>query len=128
MSVLISIIESGGYADFKPVYSDLGYDTIEVNSVRKAISVMKKQPPQVIVAEFNFQSDFRDRTSSLETLLATVEGRYPDCKIVVLYEEGFLEPFQRLQSCYQIDEALCFPVTPETIKHALSNLPLQRTF
>lgn len=125
MSVLISIVESGGYADFKPVYSDLGYDIIEVNSVRKAISTMKKQTPEVIVAEFNFQSDFRDRTSSLETLLATIEGRYPNCKIVVLYEKEFLEPFQRLQNCYPIDEALSFPVTPETIKDTLKNLQQQ---
>lgn len=122
MSVLISIIESGGYADFKPVYKDLGYATIEVNSVRKAISTMKKQAPQVIVAEFNFQSDFRDRTSSLETLLATIQGRYPDCKIVVLYEKEFNEPFQRLQNSYPIDAALCFPVTPETIQATLANL------
>ena len=54
--------------------------------MRKASKFLKKTQPNVVVAEFNFQSDFRDRTSSLETLMATVQ-RIPNCKVVVFYEK-----------------------------------------
>ncbi len=122
MSLLLSIIEIGGYADFNPVYQQQGYQTISVNSVRKAISSMKKQAPAVIVAEFNFQSDFRDRTSSLETLLATLQGQYPDCKVIILYEKEFASSFARLKESYPIDYALSFPVNVDDMRTALNHI------
>ena len=62
--ILLSIIELGGYPDFKPLYRRAGFEVETVSSVRKALGLMKKLSPDVIVAEFNFQSDFRDRSSS----------------------------------------------------------------
>lgn len=122
MSLLLSIIETGGYADFNPVYQQLGYQTLTVSSVRKAISSMKKQAPAVIVAEFNFQSDFRDRTSSLETLLATLQGQYPDCKVIVLYEKEYATAFARLKDSYPINYALHFPVSADDMRMALTQV------
>jgi hypothetical protein len=127
MSLLLSIIEIGGYPDFTPVYHEFGYQTQTVSSVRKAISSMKKQAPAVIVAEFNFQSDFRDRTSSLETLLATLQGQYPDCRVIVFYEVEFAPAFARLQQSYPIDCALQFPVNDEDIRAALTQFEQQET-
>jgi len=122
MPSLISIIEIGGYPDFSPLYSEMGYDTISVKSVRKALSSMKKQSPAVLVAEFNFQSDFRDRTSSLESILATIQGQHPQCKVIVLYEQEYAHAFERLQAQYRIDQALCFPVTSEHMRCALESI------
>jgi len=122
MSLLLSIIEIGGYADFGPVYQQQGYQHLMAKSVRKAISSMKKQTPDIIVAEFNFQSDFRDRTSNLETLLATMQGQYPDCKIIVLYEKEYATAFERLKASYPIDHALSFPVSIDDMNTALTSL------
>jgi len=118
---LISIIEIGGYPDFSSLYKSAGFEVSLVKSVRKAQSCMKKQTPNVIVAEFNFQSDFRDRTSNLESLLATLQGKYPDCKIIVLYEKEFQHAFDRLHDQYPIDIALCFPVSHDDMQAALQN-------
>ena len=71
--VLLSIVEMGGYPDFRPLYQRAGFDVVVEHRMRKAMSVIKKVRPRVIVAEFNFQSDFRDRTSSLESMLSVVE-------------------------------------------------------
>src|SRR3989344_5280397 len=84
---LLSIIELGGYPSFTPLYENAGYVVTSVVSVRKALGVIKQSCPDVIVAEFNFQSDFRDRTSSLESLLAVVQ-RYPQTRVIVFYEPG----------------------------------------
>ena len=67
---LLTIIELGGYPDFSELYRELGFVVHYVNSQRKARVWLKKNTPDVIVAEFNFQSDFRDRISNLETLMA----------------------------------------------------------
>ncbi len=125
MPLLLSIIEIGGYPDFTPLYHELGYQTQTAASVRKAISGMKKQAPDVIVAEFNFQSDFRDRTSNLETLLATVRAQYPHCKVIALYEVEFAPAFARLQQSYPIDWALRFPVSHGDMRTALTGLAQQ---
>ena len=77
---LLSIVEIGGYPNFSALYSDFGYEVTVVPSMRKAIGFLKKRRPAVIVAEFNFQSDFRDRTSSLESLLAVVQ-RMPRTRV-----------------------------------------------
>ena len=69
---LLSIIELGGYPNFTAVYQQAGFTVESVASVRKALGLLKKINPDVIVAEFNFQSDFRDRSSSLESLLAVL--------------------------------------------------------
>ena len=81
-SQLLSIIELGGYPNFTPLYEELGYNVEIATRMRKALGLLKKQQPDVIVAEFNFQSDFRDRTSSLESLLAVVQ-RLPDTRVIV---------------------------------------------
>ncbi len=107
--VLMSIVERGGYPDFSPVYEQAGYRVIGFKSVRKAIQALKKESPQIIVAEFNFQSDFRDRTSSLESLLAVVE-RLPECKVVVFYEQEYSHQLERLLQRYHLHAILPFPI------------------
>lgn len=115
---LLAVVELGGYPDFSEYYGALGYETVTAASVRKALQQLKKSTPQVIVAEFNFQSDFRDRTSNLESLLAVVE-RLGDVKVIVFYEQEFEHQFRRLCQNYHIHAALSFPVDVEKLKTAL---------
>lgn len=107
--LLLSIIELGGYPDFKPLYRQAGYEVESVSSVRKALGLLKKLGPDVIVAEFNFQSDFRDRTSSLESLLAVVQ-RSPKTKVIVYYEKDHAHQLDRLQTQFPIHAALAYPI------------------
>lgn len=122
-NILLSIVEEGGYPDFKPQYQALGYQVVDVRTMRKALAALKKVDPTVVVAEFNFQSDFRDRSSSLESLLATLQSRHPDTKVVVLYDRENKAQFeQRLQSRWTIHAALPFPVEPEQMRACLEAL------
>jgi len=116
--ILLSIIELGGYPDFKPLYRRAGFEVETVSSVRKALGLMKKLSPDVIVAEFNFQSDFRDRTSSLESLLAVVQ-RMPKTKVIVFYEKEHAHQLTRLTNHYPIHEALPFPIDPARLEQSL---------
>jgi hypothetical protein len=95
--VLLSIVELGGYPNFAPLYERLGCRVMVENSMRKALSVVKQHQPRVVVAEFNFQSDFRDRTSSLESLMAVVQ-RLPGTRVIVFYEQEYATQLARLQA------------------------------
>lgn len=116
--LLLSIIELGGYPDFKPLYRQAGYEVESVASVRKALALIKKNSPDVIVAEFNFQSDFRDRTSSLESLLAVVQ-RTPRTRVIVFYEKDHAHQLTRLTGNFPIHEALPFPIDAARLEQSL---------
>jgi DNA-binding NtrC family response regulator len=115
---LLSIIELGGYPNFTPLYEELGFEVEVVTRMRKALAVLKKRQPDVIVAEFNFQSDFRDRTSSLESLLAMVQ-RFPATRVIVFYEKEFLPQFDKLRARLPVHDALAFPVDASALRTCL---------
>jgi hypothetical protein len=116
--LLLSIIELGGYPNFAPLYRELGYEVAIETRMRKAISFLKQNTPDVIVAEFNFQSDFRDRTSSLESLLAVVQ-RMPGVRVIVFYEQEYRPQFELLRARMPVHHALAFPVDEAGVRACL---------
>ena len=120
--LLLSIIEVGGYQNLQPLYARLGYRVETVHQMRKAMAMLKKCQPAAIVAEFNFQSDFRDRTSSLESLLATVERLQLEPVIVVFYEKEYSPQFERLHGDNPHIKAIPFPIDEAVLEAALSEL------
>lgn len=112
---LMAVVELGGYPNFSSLYRELGFDVLTENSVRNALRTLKKVIPRVVVAEFNFQSDFRDRTSNLESLLSTLQ-RFDDVRVVVFYDEDFHHQLQRLQAQYPLYAALPYPIEPEALR------------
>lgn len=95
------------------------------HTMRKAINTVKKIRPEVIVAEFNYQSDFRDRTSSLESLLATVErmahgANAKAIKVIVFYEKEYLHQLQKLQAVFDNFVPLAYPIQEADLEQLLT--------
>ena len=118
---LLAVFELGGYPNFESLYRRLGYRMEVVTSGRKATAFLKKSPVDVIVAEFNFQPNFRDRTSNLESILATAQ-RHPGIKVVVFYEPEHLGQLDRLRTRFTIHGALPYPITEAALEGALLEL------
>jgi AmiR/NasT family two-component response regulator len=116
---LLSIIEFGAYPNFTPFYEKAGYTVTIERSMRKALPQVRKLKPAVIVAEFNFQSDFRDRTSSLESLLAVVQT-LPGTQVIVFYDAEQAHQFERLRTRFPIRAALAYPIDPVRLEAALA--------
>lgn len=116
--ILLSIVELGGYPDFKTLYESLGYEVVTIQKMRTALRFLKDTQPSVIVAEFNFQSDFRDRTSSLESMLASIQ-RYPKIRVIVFYEKEYLHQFEKLKQRFSFDTVLSFPISESELESAL---------
>lgn len=119
--VLLSIIEIGGYPDFTVLYEAAGYTVVRADSVRKAVKLIRQHRPEVIVAEFNFQSDFRDRTSSLETILSSTQG-ISESEMIVFYEKEFENHYQRFLQNFRVSASLTFPVDETRLRDVLSEL------
>ena len=119
--LLLSIIELGGYPDFAPLYREFGYEVAVETRMRKAIAFLKKRKPDVIVAEFNFQSDFRDRSSNLESILAVVQ-RSPDIRVIIFYENEFSPQFEKLRARLPVYKSLVFPVEEAALRDSLTEL------
>ena len=118
-NILLSIVELGGYPDFTRLYEKAGYEVVVTDSVRKAIKLIRQHKPAVIVSEFNFQSDFRDRTSSLETILSCAQG-VVDSKMIVFYEKEYKHQYDRFLEQCSVFASLVFPIDEKELAQVLS--------
>src|SRR5512143_3032518 len=107
-----------GTANYKKLYQELGYAVVTEWSERKAISLVRKTPPAVIVADFYHQTDFRDRLSNLESLLATAQS-HPDTRILVFYEAAHQAVLDKVRARLRIDAALTLPVQEDRLRATL---------
>lgn len=112
--LVLSIVELGGYPNFAPLYARLGCRVVVENSMRKALTAVKQHAPNVVVAEFNFQSDFRDRTSSLESLMAVVQ-RLPNTRVIVFYEQEYADQLARLEANYSLFRVMAYPISEASL-------------
>ncbi len=115
---LLALIELGGYPDFTGLYKACGFDVTVITSMRKALQHIKKNTPDVVVAEFNFQSDFRDRTSNLESLIAVLQP-YPDVKTIVFYEKEYAHQYDKIRNRFDITHEFAYPINEADLKSAI---------
>lgn len=118
-ATLLAIIEIGAYPNFAPLYQKAGYEVVIERAMRKALASVRKLKPAVIVAEFNYQSDFRDRTSSLESLFSVVQT-LPGTRVIVFYDIEQTHQFERVRSRFPIHAALTYPIDPAKLEAALA--------
>jgi len=118
---LLFFVDEGGFDDFTPLFVSLGFDVDFEDSQRKAVKLAKKNNYQVLVAEFSYNPEFRDRVSNIESLLATLESHSPEVKIIILYDEINQSQLNQLKQRYRMDATLTFPVDDKTIQDCISD-------
>lgn len=108
-----------GTAGYKKLYQELGYAVVTEWSERRAISLLRKAPPAVIVADFYHQTDFRDRLSNLESLLAAAQAA-PQTRILVFYETAHRAVLDTVRARLRIDAAQPLPVDETALRTLLT--------
>lgn len=122
LKILFSIIESPTHPNFSQIYSELGVKEEIISSMRKAISKIKKQQPNFIVAEFtyaystNYQAT---HTSNLDVLLHSLKKYSPETKVIVLVKKDELEYVDHIQEIYPLHAILSYPVAETEILELL---------
>lgn len=115
-----------------PVYprdlTDIGYEVTTVHSQRQALTALNKSVPDVIVAEFNYVSTFRDRISNLESLLVRLQTKAPDTRVIVVYDKEHEQHLENLAQRFEIFAGLQYPVPAkhflEVLARAVRGSPL----
>lgn len=115
---LLAVVEFIEHAKFPALYQSLGYEVTVEWQVRKAVSLVRKLKPDVIVADFYSQSDFRDRLSNLESLLAATQ-LLKEFRVLVYYEPHNQPALDRVRERMHIDVALPMPATEQAVSMAL---------
>lgn len=116
--VLLAVVELGGYPNFAPLYHSLGYEVVTAQAGRKAMSSARELRPAAVVAEFNYQREFRDRTSALESLLATLQKQQAP-RVIVFYDRSVEAELQSLRARFPGFTALSYPVEAAALEAAL---------
>ncbi len=112
---LLAIVEMGGYPDFTPLYRRVGFVPEKLHSVRKAQGWLKKNRPAVVVAEFHFDPELRDRMSNLESLFATLQRYAPEARMIVFIDPSHRGRLQRVEARFPVFGALDYPVDEQAL-------------
>ena len=115
---LLAVIEFLDHGRLSVLYQRLGFDVTTEWSVRKAVSLLRKLKPDVVIADFYFQTDFRDRLSNLESLLAATES-LTRTRILVLYDPKDRTALDRVRQRMRVDAVLTIPVNEGELEAVL---------
>ena len=120
---LFSIIESSGHPNFTELYHSLGIKESKINSLRKAISTLKKQQPDFIVAEFfyGYGNNYAGvNISNLDVLLYSLQKYSADTKVIVLVDKDEYKYVDKLNEIIKLHDILKHPVSNEKLQESLS--------
>jgi len=124
MTLLYSIIESPAHPNFSRLYGQLGIREQKFNSIRKAIGQLKKQVPDVIVAEFfyGYGNNYAGvNVSNLDVLLASLQKYASHTRVILLVAKDEAEYVSKLAALFKVDEVLIHPVSEQAMQSALEN-------
>lgn len=124
---LLSIVEMGGYPNMRPRYEQAGFRVIEATNQRKALKLLASEKPDVIVAEFIYTPDFRDRVSNLDTLCSQIKVVKPDLRLIVLYEHEDAASLERFRANFEPFAVLAHPFDPDQLVATLREAAAQVT-
>jgi AmiR/NasT family two-component response regulator len=117
---LLCLIEFISHSKLPHFYKSLGFDVTTEWQARKAVSLVRKLKPDVIVADFYFQADFRDRLSNVESLLAAAQPM-KDTGILLLYEAQNQPVLEKVRERMRVDAVLTVPVQEDALRTILSS-------
>lgn len=112
--VLYSIVESPGHPDFSLLYRKLGMEEVQLPSMRKAISRLKKQPPDIVVAEFfyGYGNNYAGiNISNLDVFLRSLLKYAADARVVVLVEKAERQYVDKLAELFRLEAIMTLPVS-----------------
>ena len=119
---LFSIIESATHPNLSPLYQRLGIKETKLTSMRKVMSVLKKQQPDFIVAEFfyGYGNNYAGvNISNLDVMLYSLQKYSPDTRVVVLVDKSERQYVDKLNEIFPIHAVVQSPVREEDIEVVL---------
>ena len=121
---LFSIVESPAHPDFSRLYKRLAISEIRLASMRKAISALKEQTPDFVVAEFfyGYGNNYAGvNVSNLDVFLYSLQKYAPDARVIVLVDRRELEFVEKLSALFSLHAVLPYPLCEQDIEPLLGD-------
>ena len=122
--VLYSLVESPSHPAFSTLYQSLGFDELRFTAMRKAISALKKTPPEVVVGEFfyGYGNNYAGvNVSNLDVFLHSLQKYAPQAKVIVLVSKTEFEHVAKLEKLFSLHKTLVQPVSEKQMSEALTD-------
>jgi hypothetical protein len=123
MSVLYSIIESPTHPRLSDLYQQLGINEIQLTSMRKAISELKRTRPDFVVAEFfyGYGNNYAGvNVSNLDVFLYSLQKYAPQAKVVVFVDKSEQKYLDKLPEGLQPHAVFVQPVDRNKLQLVLA--------
>ena len=121
--LLYDIIESPAHPDLGGVCERLGYDRLRFSAQRKALSQMKRQPPDLLVADFfyGYGNNYAGaNVSNLDVLLRSLQRFAPGARVVVLADRQETQHVPRLADLFDLHAIVTLTAGHDRLAAALS--------
>lgn len=129
-ATLLSIVESPTHPDFSGIYRRLGINETRVGTIRKAISQLKSQTPDFVVAEFfyGYGNNYAGiNISNLDVFLYSLQKFAPAARVIVMVDKTERCHVDKLNQILPLHAVLQQPVRgtamEDLLKAGLSRLP-----
>jgi hypothetical protein len=122
--VLFSIIESPLHPDFSALYARLGIRESKFSSMRKAISALKTQTPDLVVAEFiyGYGNNYAGiNVCNLDVFLYSLQKYAGNTAVIVLVDKSEYQYVEKLAALFPLHAVLQYPVTAQDIEPYLTD-------
>jgi len=119
---LLSIIESPTHPNFGQLYSELGVEQLRADSMRKAISQLRKRAPDFIVAEFfyGYGNNYAGvNLSNLDVLLASLPKYAPQALVILFASRDEMQYVDKLRELFPVHAVLQQPVQVQQMRDLL---------
>ena len=116
---LFSIVESPLHPDFSGLYRRLGISETRLGSMRKAISALKTEVPDVVVAEFfyGYGNNYAGvNVSNLDVFLYSLQRYKAEPRIIVLVEKQEFQYIEKLSALFPLHAVIQHPVREQDIE------------
>lgn len=120
--VVFSIIESPLHPNFTDLYRNLNLENVQLGSMRKAISQLKKQKPDYVVAEFmyGYGNNYAGvNVSNLDVFLHSLQKYAPEAKVIAMVEKHEVKYVPKLLELFNLHAVLQHPVSQQALLSVL---------
>ncbi len=110
--LLYDIAESPLHPDLSALTEQLGYERLAFSGQRKALSQLKRRPPQYVVADFfyGYGNNYAGaNVSNLDVLLRSLQRFAPEARMVVLADRNELMHVDKLAELFMLHAVVALP-------------------
>jgi hypothetical protein len=119
---LLSIIESPTHPNFSNLYAELGFEQLRAESMRKAISMLRKRSPNYVVAEFfyGYGNNYAGvNLSNLDVMLASLPKYAPEAKVILFATRNEMHYVDKLRELFPVHAVLQQPAQAQQMQDLL---------